>query len=326
MIRFLIICIFHGGSILSKAHSDGHQDLSMPWWTQWNSSSIIIFSLSLIFLLYGLGWVRQKKRFPHLKKFSYWQGGVFILAILTLVTSLLSPVDIYSDFLSWVHMLQHTLLMMVAAPLFAIASPSYMSQWSIPAAFWRKWWLWKWWGKKTFSNFWVKPTQLVVLYGLTLWIWHIPSLYEEALHTAWVHDLQHISFFLTSYWFWMILIDPARKTPLRPELGLMYLFVTSIHSMVLGVLMALSPTVWYEPYLVTAPQFGWDPLKDQQVAGLIMWMPAGITYLIAAIILFLKLLFPTFWRLPKHSEGLRFRKPIAFLGVSKKSPGFSEDS
>lgn len=73
-------------------------------------------------------------------------------------------------------------------------------------------------------------------------------------------------------------------------MGIPYLFVTSLHAMILGVLMALSPVVWYTPYIATAPRFGLSALQDQNAAGLIMWMPAGTTYVAVAVFLFIKLI------------------------------------
>jgi putative membrane protein len=163
----------------------------------------------------------------------------------------------------------------------------------LPKSLSKKIWIWKNNLKRTFVGQFSYSLSIFWLYTVTLWIWHIPVLYESALSNSLVHDLQHLSFFFTSYLFWILILDPFAKKTLKPEISLVYLFVSSIHAMVLGVLMALSPRVWYEPYLKTAPLLGWDSLQDQQLAGLIMWMPAGISYLLAAIYMFAKILRPS---------------------------------
>lgn len=274
----------------ADAYAHSEVDISNPWWASWNWSWTIVISLSLLTYLYVKGWRLQKKRFPDRAKQSRRGCIAFCLSLLFLIISLLSPLDTYSDYLGWVHMLQHTTMMMLAAPLMALSSFGYISQWSLLPWIWRRLWIiknkfhWLPWG------FWSRPISMTLAYGLTLWIWHLPKLYEAALHNVFIHDLQHISFFCAAYWFWKLALDPYTRNRIRPEVGVIYIFVTSLHSMILGVLMALSPVVWYESYNMTAIQMGFEPLVDQGLAGLIMWMPAGLAYLVTALLLFVKVL------------------------------------
>ncbi len=271
------------------AHSDGH--LQEAWWQMWNFSFVICMNLALVFGCYLYGSLQRKKRFPA-DNHARWQLWTFLSGILFLFLALVSPLDPLSDYLGWVHMLQHTILMMIASPLLALSSLRYVNQWVLPKTLAKRIWILKSNLKKTFLGRISYPLTIFWLYTVTLWIWHLPVLYETALSHPLVHDLQHLSFFLTSYFFWILILDPFAKRSLRPEMSLVYLFVSSIHAMILGVLMALSPRVWYEPYIKTAPLFGWDSLEDQQLAGLIMWMPAGITYLLAAVYMFTKIFKP----------------------------------
>lgn len=276
-------------SVELPAHG-GKPHLQTPWWQAWNWDPLILFNLLLLLLLYTAGQYRLRKR-SRLRWLSGAHIYCFYFAILVLFLALISPIDPMSDLLGSVHMLQHTLLMMVAAPLLVVSAPGHVALWALPPRLWKKQGflrlLLKWF--YSLSRF-HQPLAIWVFYSFTLWIWHLPRLYEMALRVPWVHDLQHIAFFVAAFLFWSALLDPFSRKNLNPAAGIAYLFVASIHSMILGVLMALAPSVWYESYKTTAPLFGLTGLEDQQLAGLIMWMPAGIAYVVVMLILFLQLL------------------------------------
>jgi cytochrome c oxidase assembly factor CtaG len=223
----------------------------------------------------------------------------------TLLVALLPPIAGLAEKLGWVHMIQHTALMMVAAPLFVLGSPgSHMSA-ALPSGWSRMLWrqarrirVWR------LPYFQVsQPILIWLLFALTLWIWHVPVLYEGALRSRFVHDLQHLTFFLTAALFWQALLHPIRRRRLNQGLGVLYLFLASIHSTALGVLMALSPVVWYPTYESTAPAMGYPALLDQQIAGYIMWMPACMMYAAIAVALCASWLLGMRDPLPGRREG-----------------------
>lgn len=240
---------------------------------------------------------RKSDRF----QISKWHAYSFALGILASFAALVSPIDSISDILGSVHMIQHTLLMMVAAPLMAAGAPAHIAKWGLPARFWQSWRVLK---RRLRTRFALlthmpdgirRPAIIWTLYSVTLWLWHLPSLYQAALENQIIHDIQHLAFFITSFLFWRILIDPVgyrdkvRKN-LNPGAGVLYLFVASLHAMILGVFMAVSPSVWYPLYSERTTQYGLSALIDQQIAGYIMWMPAGITYVIVAAYLVIRLI------------------------------------
>ena len=132
----------------------------------------------------------------------------------------------------------------------------------------------------------LQPVFLWLVYGLTLWTWHLPALYQAALRDQGIHDLQHICFFAVSCVFWRVLLDPLKRLRFSRAWGIIYLFTTSLHATLLGVFMALSPRVWYPDYETTVPAWNLSALEDQQLAGLIMWMPACAVYALVAAVLF----------------------------------------
>jgi putative membrane protein len=123
----------------------------------------------------------------------------------------------------------------------------------------------------------VHPGAAWALHGAALWLWHAPPLFEAALQSEAVHYLQHLTLLITALLFWASLRPRGADTRTR-MMAVFSLFTTSIHSTLLGALLTLSPTAWYASYLTTAG-------PDRLSAGLIMWVPAGLVYMAAALAL-----------------------------------------
>lgn len=259
------------------AHASGPVIKVIGWYI------LIVSNLLLACFLYGRGWQRKAKR----------EWGPLLLfggGVVCVLAALLPPIDLMSEELLSVHMVQHMLLMMAAAPLFVFSYSEFFIKIGLPLQARRFFWKI---GRRMVGlgiSRVSRPLQIAVLYALVLWIWHLPLLYESALGNRLIHNIQHLAFFIGSYFFWKVLLRRSGRPALNPAAGILYLFVASLHSTALGVLMALSPQIWYPFYTHTTGAYGWTALEDQQLAGYIMWMPAGITYVLIAALLTLRLL------------------------------------
>jgi cytochrome c2 len=120
---------------------------------------------------------------------------------------------------------------------------------------------------------------------VVLWIWHAPGLFQAALASEPVHALQHLSFLASALLFWWALIH-GRQGQMGYGPAVLYLFTTSMHSGALGALLTFAPAPWYPAYGENAAAWGLTAVEDQQLAGLIMWVPAGAVYLLAGLGLF----------------------------------------
>jgi cytochrome c oxidase assembly factor CtaG len=141
-----------------------------------------------------------------------------------------------------------------------------------------------------------------------LWGWHAPILYQAAIESALVHALQHLSFFGSALLFWWALLY-GRLGRLGYGVAVLAAFPTAVHSSVLGALLTASPSPWYQSYLTTTEAWNLTPLEDQQLAGLIMWVPAGMIYLVGALALFASWLGETERRVVQREvQGLAFRR------------------
>ena len=265
-----------------------------------------MINLSLLMWLYGRGLIQMRAamRGNHRSSGRFWlrkplarkapaSGRIaphstlaFAVGLCLLALCLLSPIDLLGEQLSWVHMIQHMLIMTVAVPLMLLGSPGLILMRGLPA-FSRRWvgrgirWL-----DRSFGS-WLWSAGLAwSVYAVATWAWHIPALYGAALRLPLAHDLQHLSFFVAAWLFWKPLLNSSRRNTLPAGLAVLYLLTTTLHMTVLGVLMTVAPTAWYGEYATTTQLWGWSPLEDQQMAGLIMWMPACLPYLLAAVWIF----------------------------------------
>jgi cytochrome c oxidase assembly factor CtaG len=187
-------------------------------------------------------------------------------------------------------MVQHLLLMVVAAPLLVLGEPLTATLWALPAD--RRRAVGRWWRQagtaRAARRAWGGLRQPLVVWLLAvaaLWAWHAPRLYERALRHPGVHVLEHALFFLSSLLFWWVLADRRARRRLGFGPAVLYLFAAGLQSTALGALITLARRPWYPSHYDTTRAWGLTPLEDQQLAGLIMWVPAGLVYLVALIAL-----------------------------------------
>jgi putative membrane protein len=178
-------------------------------------------------------------------------------------------------------------LMLVAAPLLVLGVPLIPVLWALPLR-WRR--RVGGWGKTSAVRgvwgFLDRPLTAWILNAAVLWVWHAPALYQATLRSEAVHIAQHLSFLGAALLFWWVLVYRGRGGRAAYGIGVLYVFTTALHSSVLGALLTFAPAPWYPAYVSTTAAWGLTPLEDQQLAGLIMWVPGGIIYLIASLALF----------------------------------------
>jgi cytochrome c oxidase assembly factor CtaG len=244
----------------------------------WTFEPTVVVPLALVAIWYGFGVARVWREAGRRDGISVRQAAAFAAGWIALVVALVSPVDAISESLFSVHMLQHELLIIVAAPLIAIGAPLVAMLWALPpssrrtlATNVRRPWIVALWTAIT------APATVWLLHAAALWVWHMPPLYDAAVEHEAVHALQHLCFFGTAALFWWGLMH-GRYGRLGYGAAVLYVFATGLHSGVLGALLTLSPRVLYTSYGASAAAWGLSPLEDQQLAGLIMWVPAGLVF------------------------------------------------
>jgi putative membrane protein len=207
-----------------------------------------------------------------------WQIVCFGLGLASLLVALESPLDDLSAQLFAAHMVQHMLLILVAGPLLVLGSPLVPFMWAVPATSRRR--LGAWLVRLSPAG---RPPAAFGLHSLALWAWHVPALYQAALANRGLHALEHVSYLATAALFWWSILRAGR---VGYGAGVVYVFGLALETTVLGALLTFAQLPWYPAYLSTAPAWGLSPLEDQQLAGLIMWVPGGVIYLLVALRLF----------------------------------------
>jgi len=243
----------------------------------WTFDPWIVVPLVTFGLMYGAGRLVLAAK----GRSRLGQDVVYAMGWLTLAGALVSPLHCLGERLLSFHMIEHEILMAVAAPLLVIARPVGPLLWSLPRRL-----------RLTIGRGMRHPFSIrlwtvlsggrnsTLLHGIAIWAWHAPVLFDAAVENLLLHRLQHLSFFLTAILFWWSVF---RRTDTGSAAW--HVFVTMLHTSILGALMALAPHLLYRQQAGATAAWGLTPLEDQQLAGIIMWVPAGTIYAGAALVL-----------------------------------------
>jgi cytochrome c oxidase assembly factor CtaG/cytochrome c2 len=212
-----------------------------------------------------------------------WEAWCFLGGWSALALALLSPVHALGESLFSAHMVQHELLMVVAAPLLVLGRPMLAFLWAMPVS-WRRA-VGRWARGGVVRGVWgalARPSSAWVIQAVVLWGWHLRGPFEAALRWDSVHALEHLAFLGAALLFWWVPLH-GRGARMARGGGVIYFFTTALHTTVLGAFLTFAPTPWYTAYGARGAAWGLSPLADQQLAGLVMWVPAGIAYLVAGL-------------------------------------------
>lgn len=249
----------------------------------WEFDPGVVVPLLLAGALYARGvWGdRGLRRGVRRREVACFAGGW-----IALVVALVSPLHPWGEALFSAHMTQHEILMLVAAPLLVLGSPLAPTLRALP----RGWTMAL--ARGSHSPAWLRvvatlrnPMVAWAVHGVVLWGWHTPFLFDAAVENETVHALQHLSFLGSALLFWWALLH-GRGRAMAYGAAVLYLFTTALHSGLLGALLTFSETPWYPAYAATAHFWGVSVVDDQQLGGLIMWVPACSLYLVVALALF----------------------------------------
>jgi cytochrome c oxidase assembly factor CtaG len=252
-----------------------------PGWTLTPAVTIPVV-LSLLLFVCGAG--RLMRRSDHGAVGLRRRCAAFLLGWLIMSAAAVSPLHEAGESSFTLHMLEHELFMLAAAPLLVLARPLGIFLWAFPRRL--RFALGSFSQRSVVRVVWSGASSAAgatMLQAAALWLWHAPSLFELALaHEGW-HIAQHLSFIVSALLFWTAMLR-HRQVASSAAIAAVCLFFTSVISGALGALMAFAGSAWYSRYAAMglAP-FGLTPLEDQQVAGLLMWIPGGLVHALAAL-------------------------------------------
>ncbi|MFL5660713.1 MAG: cytochrome c oxidase assembly protein [Ktedonobacteraceae bacterium] len=254
-------------------------DLGLTFWlTAWNwEPSIIIGTALLVGLyLYGIGPLRRKYQLA--TEVKRGQVVAFLLGVFIMFLALVSPLDELGDsYLFSAHMVQHLFITLVGPPLLLIGTPGWLLQ---PLLRKRTVFL--------IARVLTFPALAFLLYNANFWLWHAPPLYNATLENQGIHILEHVTFIVFGILNWWPIFSPSEELPRLPLGGqILYIFLSGMPTVALGAGLTFFPPL-YAPYLAAPRIWGISAAVDQQLGGLIMWIPGNIFYIVIVSILFIQ--------------------------------------
>jgi putative membrane protein len=249
------------------------------WLTQWNWQPSIVGGTILLLALYmyALGPLREK--FHLADRFSPGQALAFVLGVNLMFLSLFSALDELGDrYLFSAHMLQHLILMMIGPPLVLLGTPG----WLIEPLLRRRVVL-------RIGKALTHPFVAFTLFNADVWLWHAPPLYDATLFNQNLHIMEHLTFVLFGLLFWWPMFSPVKQGLPRLSIGgqILYLFFGSMPMVLLGAGLTFTPPL-YAPYLYAPRVWGLSPATDQQLGGLLMWIPVSLYMIVIMSVLFIR--------------------------------------
>jgi putative membrane protein len=248
------------------------------WLTQWNLEPSILIGTALItgLYLYAIGPLR-KRQFPN-EQIMTGQTIAFLSGVLIMFLALVSPLDELGDsYLFSAHMVQHLCLTILGPPLLLLGTPEWMVKPVLQ-------------NKVIFkvAKVLTYPVVAFVLYNADFWLWHAPPLYNATLENQTIHILEHLTFIVFGLLYWWPIFSPSKDLPRLPFGGqILYLFVSGMPSVLLGAGLTFS-SPFYAPYIAAPRIWGISAATDQQLGGLIMWVPVSIFYIVIMSVLFIR--------------------------------------
>jgi putative membrane protein len=232
---------------------------------------------------------RRFARLEHADQSYRTRAGLFAVGYAALVIALISPLHAVGELYFSVHMVQHLLLSLVAAPLLLLSNSMPVFLWALDKR-----------DRATLGHlvgqpgpirsvlrFLTHPVVAWTLFVCTQWLWHEPLGYQWALENRWAHYFEHLTFFATAVLFWWPVIgSPPLPSPLGYPARMAYTFLAWLPNSLLGAGIALSRAPLYPYYVLAGQANGFDAAYDQQLAGLIMWMPGDVLFVSILILLF----------------------------------------
>ena len=247
--------------------------------TEWNWQPSIIGGTILIIALYSYAVGPFREKYYPAEEFSLSKAVAFQLGVILIFLSLFSALDELGDsYLFSAHMLQHLILTMVGPPLMLIGTPGWLIQPLLRSRV-----------VLNIGKVLIHPAIAFTLFNADLWLWHVPSLYDATLFNQNLHILEHLTFIIFGLIFWWPMFSPVKDGLPRLSIGgqILYLFFGSMPMVLLGAGLTFAPPL-YPPYINAPRVWGLSPATDQQLGGLMMWVPVSLYMIVIMSFLFIR--------------------------------------
>jgi cytochrome c oxidase assembly factor CtaG len=246
------------------------------WLTNWNwQPSIILGTIAIICLyLYAVGPLARRWN----QQVQGYQMFCFLAGVICMFLSLFSALDELGDtYLFSAHMIQHMILTTIGPPLMLTGIPG----WLFEPVFRNRLLL-------RVGRVLTNPFVAFALFNGNFWFWHAPPLYDATLSNLNLHILEHLLFIGTGFIYWWPVFSPSRELPALSVGGkILYLFLGGMPTVALGAGLTFAAPI-YTPYINAPRIWGISAATDQQLGGLIMWIPGSLLTIVIVSIIFIR--------------------------------------
>jgi putative membrane protein len=259
----------------------------------WSAPLGVNLALCVTVAIYARGWFRLHDIFPGL--FSAWRLTAFLAGIISVWLAVGSPLNAFDDASLAVHMLQHLLLMAVAPPLILLGVPALPFLHGLPESLAHKVVgpVLRWVPVRRFGHLITNPTICWLAAAFVLIGWHVPAVFELALRSDWLHELEHACFLATGLLFWWPVVQPWPSEARWPRWSIpLYLFGATLPCDALSGFLAFCDRAVYVSYISAPRLLDISPLEDQQLAASLMWISVTIIFLVPAVAVTMAILSP----------------------------------
>lgn len=250
-----------------------------------SAALLLEVALAVVTVLAAAAYLRglvTLRRHPQGRRQQRGRPWVLAAGVLVVVVITATPLGELLEHRMWTHMTQHVVLIMVAGPLLAWSAPGPVLLAGLPHGVRRP-------VVRVFHRL---PVAVVfsapaawILQVAAMWIWHLPAAYDLAVQNEFAHVIEHACFLLTAWLFWWHLLSPSRRR-LQGMPAVFYLAASVPPGAALGAVLTFPQHTLYPAQAHLAAEAGIDPLLDQRIAGLVMWVPLDFAYLVLAVLLF----------------------------------------
>jgi cytochrome c oxidase assembly factor CtaG len=259
--------------------------------SSWQTPFAMTTALAATAAIYARGWHALRAQMP--QRFGAPRLVAFLGGLTVVFVAVASPLDAFAGLLLQLHMIQHLLLMMVAPPLLWLGAPAMPLLRGLPRVV----------AKSALGPFLASPglrdamrrlshpLLCWAVFSATVLVWHLPGPYQLALRAPGWHVAEHLAFLAAGLLFWWPVVQPWPSEAVWPRWTMIpYLLLADVQNTALAAFFAFSDRVLYPHYAGVARLWDVAPLDDQTTAGVLMWVPGSIAFLLPISLIVVELL------------------------------------
>lgn len=256
-------------------------------WQAWAGDPLALVAVVAAGWCYARGTAAIWRRAGRGRVVTRWQARAWTLGMVALLAAVASPLEALAGSLFSAHMVQHVLLTVVAAPLLVLSRPTLPLLQGLPHRLRQRGARWHQQAQPllriTYAGVW--PLAIAGVYSAVQVVWHVPGAYQAALGSDLIHAVEHLTLLGTGLLLWWVIRETGQRSEFGYGTGILVVFVVSLTHTALGAVLTFAPNVLYPHYATSTEAWGVSALTDQNLAGLVMWVPGKAVHGLVVVVL-----------------------------------------